>query len=174
MVHSNSLFSTHQAKCHMGQVTMVTSCGWPSPGPNPMVPTAQCLKHTAYGQLALRQRGPGVGILQGNWHQGPQGLLASLLAPTALLQEARRAGRGAEAEQEEEGNSRQDCRPGRRGLQELISRHGDIYLHIRRFSTCKFNAKTTLDPASELPATLPKPCLLFSLQPQPLHTVCTW
>ena len=78
----------------MGQVTMVSSCSWPSPGPDPMVPTAQYLKHTAYGQLALRQRGPGVGILQGNRHQGPQGLLASLLALTALLQEARRAGRG--------------------------------------------------------------------------------
>ena len=94
LVHSTSLFSTHQAKRHMGQVTRVTSCSWPSPGPDPMAPTAQYLKHTAYGQLALRQRGPGVGILQGNRHQGPQGLLASLLAPTALLQEARRAGRG--------------------------------------------------------------------------------
>lgn len=94
LVHPNSLFSTHQAKCHMGQVAMVTSCGWPSPGPDPMVPTAQYLKYTAYGQLALRQRGPGVGILQGNRHQGPQGLLTSLLAPIAPLQEARRAGRG--------------------------------------------------------------------------------
>lgn len=126
LAHPNSLVSTHQAKCHPGQVTKVTSWGWPSPSPDLLGLTAQCFRHTAQGHVVLRQRGLRSGHFDGKTASRSSCLPSSLFTPVVLPQEAERAGRGGGPA----GRGQLQARlqgVGGRAWWELISRHHDIY-----------------------------------------------